>query len=102
MVKNTTNGNSKNNDPFQNEKIEFPVTFELKAVMVKSGDGAANKKKLEKVFSDQDVDYKYVAEKASSKGSYISYTYSVSMASKEQLDKTYGALKNVEGLKFAV
>ena len=102
MEKNTTNGNSKNNDPFQNEKIEFPVTFELKAVMVESGDGAANKKKLEKVFSDQDVDYKYIAEKVSSKGSYISYTYSVSMASKDQLDKTYGALKNVEGLKFAV
>ncbi len=102
MVKNTTNGNSKNNTPFQNEKIEFPVSFELKAVMVESGDDAGNKIKLERVFKEQNVDYKYVSEKVSSKGSYISYTYSVTLTSKEQLDKTYGALKNVEGLKFAL
>ena len=96
MIKNNTNGNSKNNSSLQNAKIKFPVTFELKAVMIKSGDDIANKKKLEKIFGDQDVDYKYVSEKMSSKGSYISYTYSVTLTSKEQLDKTYGALKNVE------
>ena len=38
----------------------------------------------------------------SSKGSYISYTYRVTLIGKGQLEKTYGALKNVEGLKFAV
>lgn len=102
MIKNTTNGHGKNKDPFQNEKIEFPVNFELKAVMVESGDGAGNKVKLERIFKEQNVDHKYVSEKVSSKGSYISYTYSVTLTSKEQLDETYGALKNVEGLKFAV
>jgi len=102
MVKKTTNGNGKNNSPFQNEKIEFPVSFELKAVMVESGDDAGNKIKLEQVFKEQNVDYKYVSEKVSSKGSYISYTYSVTLTSKEQLDKTYSALKKVEGLKFAL
>ena len=101
-MKNNTNGNSKNNSPFQNEEIEFPVTFELKAVMVESGDDTANKIKLEQVYKEQNVEYKYVSEKMSSKGSYISYTYSVTLISKEQLEKTYGALKNVEGLKFAV
>ena len=55
MIKNTTNGNSKNNDPFQNEKIEFPVTFELKAVLDASSADDENMKNISTVFKKSQV-----------------------------------------------
>ncbi len=102
MVKKNQNGGAKNVDPFKDQKIEFPVTFELKAVMVEDGNHAGNKEKLEAVFSKQHLVYKFVADKVSSKGSYVSYTYSITLDSKQQMEKLYEDLKEVEGLKFAL
>ena len=102
MVKKHLNGNGKSTDPFKDKKIEFPVTFELKAVMVEEIDKGSNKQKLESVFDRQQVAGKFVSDKISSKGSYISYTYRVTLNSKKQLDQLYDDLKKVEGLKFAL
>lgn len=102
MVENNQNGSAKDADPFKDKKIEFPVTFELKAVMVEDGDHARNKEKLEAEFNKQQLVHQFVAEKVSSKGSYISYTYSITLDSKEQMEKLYEDLKGVEGLKFAL
>jgi putative lipoic acid-binding regulatory protein len=98
----STNGNSTNADSFNDQKIEFPVTFELKAVMVADGDPAGNKKKLVKVFTKLQIKSRFVADKVSSKGTYISYTYTVTLDTKEQMEKLYEDLKGVEGLKFAL
>ena len=102
MVKKNFNGNGKNADPFKDKKIEFPVAFELKAVMIKEGNSVGNKKKLEAVFLKQKVDYRFISEKISSKASYISYTYNVTLINKGQMEKMYDNLKKVEGLKFAL
>ena len=47
---NKSNGNALSADSLKDKKIEFPVTFELKAVMVEDGDHTGNKEKLEAVF----------------------------------------------------
>lgn len=102
MVKKHHNGGAKNSNPFKDKKIEFPVTFQLKAVMVEDGKNAGNKEKLEAVFVNQEVTNCFISDKISSKGSYISYTYSVTLTSKEQMERMYDDLKTVEGLKFAL
>ena len=102
MVKKHLNGNGKSTDPFKDKKIAFPVTFQLKAVMVENGKNADNKEKLEAVFVNQQVTNQFVSDKKSSKGAYISYTYSITLTSKEQMERMYNDLKRVEGLKFAL
>ena len=86
----------------ENAKIEFPVTFELKAVLDASGSDKDNMKSLSEVFSRQEISNSYIGNKKSSKGTYVSYNYKVTLQSKPQLEKLYSDLKNVPGLKFAI
>jgi len=92
-----------NNDKtMKNAEIEFPVTFELKAVMESSDSDDNNKKKLTDVFKDLATNYSYIGNKKSSKGTYVSYNFKVTLENKPQLEKLYSDLKNVPGLKFAL
>ncbi len=102
MVTKNSNGNGGSPDIFQEQKVIYPVSFEMKSVMVFSNNDSDNKEKLEQVFVKQKVAYTYVSKKASSKGAYMSYTYNVTLTSKKQLDALYRALKKVKGLKFAL
>lgn len=36
------------------------------------------------------------------KGNYLSYAYNIDIESREQMEQTYAALKDVPGLKFAL
>jgi len=96
------NGGAKNTDPLKGKEIEFPVTFELKAVMVMEENEGDNKKKLDAVFTKQQVKNQFISEKVSSKETYISYTYKVTLTGKSQMENLYSDLKEVEGLKFAL
>jgi len=100
------NGNGDRNrggtDIFHGKKVKYPVSFEMKSVMDFDDNDARNKASLEKVFTDHQIIYRFVSQKVSSKGSYMSYTYHVTIVSKGQMEKMYLALKSVEGLKFAL
>lgn len=96
------NGNIKSTADIQEQQIDFPVTFKLKAVMVGSENDEDNKQKLVNVFSSNSVDYKFLDKKLSSKGSYASFSYEVTLNSREQMNKLYEDLKKIEELKFAV
>lgn len=96
------NGDSKGVDIFHGKKVKYPVSFEMKSVMVFSDNDARNKASLEKIFTDQQITYRFVSQKVSSKGSYMSYTYHVTIVSKEQMEEMYLAMQKVEGLKFAL
>lgn len=96
------NGATKPGDNFEGKEIEFPVTFHLKAVMTGLDVDDKNKQKIEAVIASNKVDYKYLDKKASSKGSYESFSYQVTLKSKEQMTKLYDDLKKIEELKFAL
>jgi len=102
MLRKNGNGDSKGTDIFHGKKVKYPVSFEMKSVMDFNDNDARNKASLEKVFMDQQVVFRFVSQKVSSKGSYMSYTYHVTIVSKGQMEKMYLALKSVEGLKFAL
>ena len=103
MMNNTENGNGniKSTADIQEQQIDFPVTFKLKAVMVGTEDDE-NKQKLTDVFSSNKVDYKFLDKKNSSKGSYASFTYEVTLNNRDQMNKLYEDLKKIKELKFAV
>ena len=102
MLQKNGNGENKGADIFHGKKVKYPVSFEMKSVMDFNDNDARNKARLEKIFSDQQIPYRFVSQKVSSKGSYMSYTYHVTIVSKGQMEKMYLALKSVEGLKFAL
>jgi putative lipoic acid-binding regulatory protein len=100
----TTNGKGKSLLPeaFKGQEIEFPVSFQLKAVLTGTSTDEVNKEKLEKVFAEHKVKFKFVSSKASSKGAYTSYTYQVDLENRAQMDSMYDGLKKIEELKFAL
>lgn len=104
MNKTSTNGGAKFNSAteFQGKEIEFPVTYNLKAVLPAKNDDEINRKKLENVLVQNKITYSFLHKNVSSKGTYASYAYEVTLKSKVQMDGLYSELKKIEDLKFAV
>jgi hypothetical protein len=103
-MKHKSNGHHKplSEKKTDSQKIVFPVTYELKAVMTNTTDDESNLAKLGAKLTEHQVDFKFQTKKKSSKGNYTSFTLRVTLLSKEQMDNLYEDLKKVEGLKFAV
>lgn len=102
MTKQNDNGNGKGTDLFKGKKVKYPVSFDMKSVMVFHDNDDRNKASLEKVYTEQGISFRFVSQKVSSKGTYMSYTYHVTIVNKEQMEKMYLAIKSVEGLKFTL
>ncbi len=101
-IKRNGNGKMMNASVPEGGTIDFPVTFDLKAVMHGTVSDADNKERLVVVFDKLLVTHSFRRKKLSSKGTYVSFTYNVTLTSKQQMDLLYDALKRVEGLKFAL
>ncbi len=85
-----------------NEELQFPVTYGLKAVMATSHSDMENRKRLTNVFEELKIDYTYLNRSQSSKGSYMSFTYSVTLNDRETMNRLYELLKEIDNLKFAL
>jgi len=97
-----TNGNGREKKPFDAKEVEFPVTFALKAVMDGTVSDEDNRGSLSVVFNLLEIDHKYENQRVSSKGNYVSFTYNITLISKEQMVALYERLKKVKGLKLAI
>ena len=104
MKKHLHNGSGKSNPstPFGNKEVIFPVTFMFKAVMDATLSDENNKASLVRVFEKSDIVNLFQHQKLSSKGNYISFTYKVTLVSKQQMYNMYNQLKEIQGLKFAL
>ena len=89
-------------DVTQGAIIEFPITFDLKTVINASISDKENMINLSHVFNALKIENSYIGNKKSSKGTYVSYNYKVTLLNKPQLEKLYSDLKSVPGLKFAL
>lgn len=96
------NGEAKSASDIKGKEIVFPVTYQLKAVMVGTDKDDDNKEKLVEVFNKLDIPYEYHDKRVSSKGAYVSFTYVVTLQDKAQMNKLYDELKAIKELKFAV
>ena len=86
----------------QEQNIEFPVTFNLKAVMTGTRFDDENKQDIVDVLTSLEIVYAYVDKKVSSKGTYTSFSYEVTLISKDQMYKMYEELRSIKNLKFAL
>ncbi len=104
MPNHKINGNNGHtaSGPLGNEKLKFPVSYRLKAVLEASLGEETDKQKLESVFDSLQIAFAFHDHRPSSKGNYISYTYQVTLHNRPQMLELYEKLKDVEGLKFAL
>jgi putative lipoic acid-binding regulatory protein len=98
----STNKQGNGHDAETNQKIEYPVSFELKIVFENMLTEERLKQNSEQVFTENKVSFKYLSSKSSSSGNYLSMTYRVRLESQNQLNMLYEALKSLPGLKFAI
>lgn len=97
-----SNGNGKSCNLFGDEKIQYPVIFDLKVIMDNKRDDTENMAMIESLLKESDIPYKDFRKKKSSKGTYTSYTVNVTMNSQQILEKFYKDLKDLEGVIYAV
>lgn len=96
------NGSAKQPENFNKEEINYPITFNFKAMMDGYIADDINKQAVVEAFNKFDIKYSYSDKKISSKGTYVSFTYKITINTKEIMQDFYEHLKTVDGLKFAL
>ncbi len=85
-----------------NEELQFPVTFRLKAFLTTVLPDKENKSRLVHVFDTLKIGYIYHGALRSNKGNYVSYTYEITITDHPTLHRLYELLKEIDNLKFAL
>lgn len=86
----------------QEKKILFPQNFDIKVIVAASVPVEESKANISRVFAECRTVYSFVSARASSKGSYITYTYNIDLDSQQQMNAVYEGLKKVPEIKFAL
>lgn len=97
-----SNGKPKSKVELSKQEINYPIDFDFKALMNATINDDENKQNIVAVFQENNIKYLYHDKKISTKGTYVSFTYKITIDSKEVMSKFYSDLKNVKGLKFAL
>ncbi len=85
-----------------NQGLQFPVTYRLKAVMTATPNVRENKQQLVNVFNELSIGYLFQSKNKSSKGTYVSFTYEITLNDRQTMNRLYSLLKEIENLKFAL
>jgi putative lipoic acid-binding regulatory protein len=86
----------------EKQEIIFPQNFDIKVIVAASVPMEESKANISQVFSTCKSVHSFVSTRASTKGSYITYTYNIDLDSQEQMNAVYDGLKQVPGIKFAL
>ena len=84
------------------EKLIFPQNFDIKVIVAASVPIEESKASISRVFSACKSVHSFVSTRASTRGSYITYTYNIDLDSQEQMNAVYEGLRQVPGIKFAL
>lgn len=86
----------------KDEKVKFPVKFDLKVIMTTQEKDQDNIDLLEPLLKKLNISFGKWSHKPSGKGTYTSYSVSVKIISQEILTQVYNDLKTVPGVKMAL
>jgi putative lipoic acid-binding regulatory protein len=91
-----------NNGFGKDEQIKFPVSFDLKVIMLTVPDPQNSIAELELLLVQLKIPFKNWRHKPSGKGTYTSFTVRVDIVSQELMTKLYADLKTVPNVKMAL
>lgn len=90
-------------NPFEsNEKIKFPVNYDLKIILLANGLHNENKAMIEQVLVKLGISFLNWRHVESGKGKYTSYTVHVRIVSEGIMKSLYQELRSVPGFKMAI
>lgn len=84
------------------DKIKFPVDFDLKVIMFTQPNPQTSIAELELLLVQLKIPFKNWRHKPSGKGTYTSFTVSIHLESQELMTKLYSDLRTVPGVKMAL
>jgi len=96
------NGSNASCNLFGEEKVNYPVNYDLKVIMDTANPDQMNKEKIIQVLETLNIPYDGWRTKNSSKGNYISFTVNITVNSKTILEDLYKGLKAVPEIKYAI
>lgn len=97
------NGGSHNKEMVPNDsKIDFPISYTLKVVMVYDKDIEKHQQDIEEILLRQKIPFEFQSTKKSSNSNYISFSIRITLLSKVQMDDLYTDLKMLPGIKIAI
>ena len=87
---------------FGNEKVKYPVKFDLKVIMDNNLSEEENQQKIIQVLTQNKIPFSDWSSKMSSKNTYISLTVNVTIKSQKILEDLYNDLREIPEVKYAV
>lgn len=88
--------------PDPQQKVDYPQNFDVKLIISAEIPIEEAKRNISHALSDSHTVHSFVNVRSSGKGNYFSYCFNIDIESKEHLEKTYAALRQIPGLKFAL
>ena len=90
-------------NPFgKNEKIKFPVNYDLKIILIANNKHKENIASVELILEKLGISFLNWRHKDSGKGKYTSYTVHVRVETEKLMNNLYSELKAVPGFKMAI
>ena len=86
----------------QNQKIQFPVSFNLKIISIIYDSSQSAYSRFEKILDKHGVKHSGWSSKPSSGGKYSSYRVDVTIRDDETFRKIYADLGALEGVKCVI
>ncbi len=90
------------NDPFRDEKLEFPISFHIKIIMENIDSIEDNERVLKIVLESNNIPHSDWSHKKSREQSYISFSAFVTISSKDEMIYIYNKIKEVPGVKMVI
>ncbi len=90
------------NNIFEGKEIQFPVIYDLKVVLDTKRTEDENKRNIEAALSQTGLSYQEFSTKVSSKGSYVSYSVSLLVPTKDKFEELYNRVHLLPGIKYAL
>lgn len=90
-------------NPFgNNEKIKFPVNYDLKIILIANNKHKENIASIELVLEKLGISFLNWRHKDSGKGKYTSYTVHVRINTETLMKNLYTELNTIPGFKMAI
>lgn len=86
----------------RNERIEFPVDFDLKVILDATMPDTEHTSNITKILNDLQIPHSQWRKKFSLRARYISFTIGVRLSSYAQMQSLYLGLREVPGVKYAL
>lgn len=98
----SSNTNNTKEGPFNGEKVEYPVSFNLKVFMDATISDKENKNALAKRLYELEIPFSHWEKRLSNKGKYVCFTVSVTVNNEGKFKDLYTELRKIPGIKLAI